>query len=156
MDKKLVALNLILLAFLLAMIVFSKLLFKPIMKPAGPQGGATAGFLPRGSEEVVIHDMGAGSKKEYDSIPSGEAGGAHGKTAAPEAAHDMPGEWAMLPQDEKEEFLKGLDAGMERAKDALAVNPQDRNARALLVISENLKSLASKNFKIQIKKAARE
>lgn len=67
---------------------------------------------------------------------------------------NMPEAWARINPEEKTKFTRGLDEQIESCKNLLKVNPADKKARGLLVISESLKKAASADFDFKNEKQA--
>jgi hypothetical protein len=64
----------------------------------------------------------------------------------------MPEIWSKVSPEQKKSFNDVLEKQIEIAKALLKLNPEDRKARNMLLISEMLKEMAANGFNHPIKK----
>ncbi len=149
--------NLLYINIVLAMVLIAIIFFiiKPlVMTPAGKV--ATAVIREKSSagqvapttydiDKVKQQEGYAGKepatlKEMYENFPKSDVGG------------DAPQAWKRVSIADKEKIAQGLDNEIEKAKDILKTNPEDKNAKNMLFIAESLKKITQEDFNYRIKK----
>jgi len=155
-DNKGISLLYVNIALSIALIVIILLIIRTlIIVPAGKTTAVVAREKPVPSssmpttydidkvkqEEGYSGKAPADLKEMYENFPKSDVG-----NNAPEA-------WKRVSIADKEKIEQGLNIEIEKAKDTLKTNPEDKHARNILLMAESLKKITQEDFNYKIKKS---
>ncbi len=156
-GKNLLYINLVLFISLVIVTFIGTRFFVPtseeaLLKKAGPEAvkpipiaralqSSYEGILKVRSEE----------EKGYPKTPPKDLKDVYNNYSEKDAGENIVEAWAKTNPQDKAKFMEGLDKEIKASREILSANPEDRKAKSLLVMSENLKALALTDFNYKMK-----
>jgi hypothetical protein len=67
-----------------------------------------------------------------------------------DAGDNITANWARMKPEDKARFKEEFDKNILQAKETLKTNPQDRRAKALLIIASSLRNMADNDFNMKL------
>lgn len=160
-EKKLAYINAALAIGLVAIIV---VMFKTVnhaaRSPVAMGAGAERirGRVLAAKTEEPIYNMskikGEEDKGGDQKEPVKNLGDVYKNFSKADAGDNMMDGWSKVDPKDKAKFTETLDSQIANSREMLKADPEDKNAKGMLFISEKLKELASSNFNYDIMKEA--
>jgi hypothetical protein len=152
-DKNLIYVNIVLFISLLVIIALGIFLLPKRPAPVTVKKAVT---VPPAESIVTegydISKLRGEEASEQAGKETKDLAGMYANFPESDVGENMPEIWSKVSPEQKKSFNDVLEKQIEIAKALLKLNPEDRKARNMLLISEMLKEMAANGFNHPIKK----